>query len=67
MSIQPFESGDIEVFTIQTAPKTTFISSSITGVTGSAYVYPRRSNAIKDFYINWTAESGAPDNAYADQ
>jgi hypothetical protein len=64
MSIQPFESGDIEVFTIQTAPKTTFISSSITGVTGSAYVYPRRSNAIKDFYINWTAESGAPDNAY---
>ena len=65
MSIQPFESGDIEVFTIQTAPKTTFISSSISGVTGAAYVYPRRSNAIKDFHINWSAESGAPNTAYA--
>ena len=64
MSIQPFESGDIEVFTIQTSPSTTFISSSVTGVTGAVNVYARQSNAIKDYHINW-ASQGAPSGAYS--
>ena len=59
MSIQRFEPGDIEFFSIQTVPSTTFVSSS-TGVTGAAYVYTRRSNAIKDYNVNWSAVSGAP-------
>lgn len=61
MSLTPFEAGDIESFTIQTTPATTFISSSTTGVSGAAYVYPRRSNAIKEFHINWSsADTTAP-------
>lgn len=63
MSIQRFEPGDIEFFTIQTVPSTTFVSSS-TGVTGAAYVYPRRSNAMKDYYVNWSAVSGAPTGSF---
>lgn len=63
MSIQTFEPGDIEVFTIQTTPNTTFASSS-SGVTGAMYVYPRRSNAIKEYHVNWVAESGVPNIAY---
>ena len=63
MSIQRFEPGDIEFFTIQTVPSTTFVSSS-TGVTGAAYVYPRRSNAMKDYYVNWAAVSGAPTGSF---
>jgi hypothetical protein len=63
MSIQRFEPGDVEFFTIQTVPSTTFVSSS-TGVTGAAYVYPRRSNALKDYYVNWTAESGTPTGSF---
>ena len=63
MSIQRFEPGDIEYFTIQTVPSTTFVSSS-TGVTGAAYVYPRRSNAVKDYYVNWSAVSGAPTGSF---
>jgi hypothetical protein len=62
MSIQRFEPGDIEVFSIQTTPTTTYSSSS-SGVTGSAYVYARRSNAIKDYYINPT-KLGAPSGAF---
>jgi len=63
MSIQRFEPGDIEFFSIQTVPSTTFVSSS-TGLTGAAYVYPRRSNAIKDYYVNWNAVSGAPTGSF---
>jgi len=63
MSIQRFEPGDIEFFSIQTVPSTTFISSS-TGVTGAAYVYPRRSNAIKDYYVNWSVVSGTPTGSF---
>lgn len=63
MSIQRFEPGDIEFFSIQTVPSTTFVSSS-TGVTGAAYVYPRRSNAMKDYYVNWSAVSGAPTGSF---
>lgn len=63
MSIQRFEPGDIEFFTIQTVPSTTFVSSS-TGVTGAAYVYPRRSNAMKDYYVNWSVVSGAPTGSF---
>jgi len=63
VSIQRFEPGDIEFFTIQTVPSTTFVSSS-TGVTGAAYVYPRRSNAMKDYYVNWSVVSGAPTGSF---
>lgn len=63
MSLTPFEPGDIETFTIQTTPSTTFISSSA-GVTGSAYVYTRRSNAIKDYHVNWAAVDGSPTTAF---
>lgn len=63
MSLTPFEPGDIETFTIQTTPSTTFISNS-TGVTGAAYVYSRRSNAVKDYYVNWSAVSGAPTGSF---
>jgi hypothetical protein len=63
MSIQRFEPGDIEFFSIQTVPSTTFVSSS-TGVTGAVYVYPRRSNAIKDYYVNWAATVGAPTGSF---
>lgn len=63
MSLTPFESGDIENFTIQTTPTTTFISSS-TGVTGAVYVYTRRSNAIKDYYVNWSAVDGSPTGSF---
>lgn len=64
MSIQRFEPGDIEYFTIQTTPGTTYVSSSLTGTTGSAYVYPRRSNAIKDYHVNWVSAVGASTGAY---
>jgi hypothetical protein len=64
MSLHAFEPGDIEIFTIRTTPSTTFISSS-TGVTGAAYVYPRRSNAIKEYHVNWTSELGTPSGAYS--
>lgn len=63
MSLTKFEPGDIETFTIQTAPSTTYVSSS-TGVTGAVYVYARRSNTIKDYHVNWAAVSGAPTGAY---
>ena len=64
MSIQRFEPGDIEVFSIQAAPTTTYSSSS-SGVTGSAYVYARRSNTIKDYYINPT-NLGAPSASFVE-
>jgi hypothetical protein len=38
--------------------------SSSTGVTGAAYVYPRRSNAMKDYYVNWSVVSGAPTGSF---
>lgn len=63
MSIQRFEPGDIEFFSIQATPETTFVSSS-TGVTGAAYVYARRSNAIKDYYVNWSAVDGSPTGSF---
>jgi hypothetical protein len=63
MSLTPFEPGDVETFTIQTTPSTTFVSSSA-GVTGSVYVYTRRSNAVKDYYVNWSAVSGAPTGSF---
>lgn len=63
MSIQKFEPRDIEFFTIQTTPVSDFASGS-SGVTGSAYVYPRRSTEIKEFFVNWSAIGGAPTGAY---
>lgn len=65
MSIQRFDSEDIETFTIQTAPSTTFASSS-TGLTGAVYVYPRRSESIKDLHVNWNSVSGTPTGAFAE-
>ncbi len=65
MSIQRFDSEDIETFTIQTAPSTTFASSS-TGLTGAVYVYPRRSESIKDLHVNWSSVSGAPTGAFTE-
>lgn len=59
MSIQKFRPGDIEFFTVQTTPGTSFISSSITGTTGSAYVYPRRSSILKDQFAIVTTATGA--------
>lgn len=64
MSIQRFDPGDIEVFTVQTSPSTQFSSSSLSGVTGSVYVYPRRSNAMKDYHVNWSALHGTPTGAF---
>ena len=65
MSIQRFDSEDIETFTIQTAPSTTFASSS-NGLTGAVYVYPRRSESIKDLHVNWNSVSGTPTGAFAE-
>ena len=65
MSIQRFESEDIETFTIQTAPSTTFASSS-TGLTGALYVYPRRSETIKELHVNWSTVAGVPTGAFAE-
>lgn len=64
MSIQRFEPEDIEVFSIETAPKTVFVSGSW-GTSGSAYIYPRRSTAIKEYTVNWTVAEGTPSGAFA--
>jgi len=41
---------DIEVFTLETNPSTTFISSSTSGITGSVHVYARRSLIEKEVH-----------------
>ena len=64
MSIQRFDPEDIEVFSIETAPRTVFVSGS-GGTSGSAYIYPRRSTAIKEYSVNWTVAEGTPSGAFA--
>ena len=51
MSIQRINPDDIENFTIETNPLRTYVSSS-SGVTGSVYLFARRSLIQKDPYSN---------------
>lgn len=49
MSITPIYPEDIETFTLETSPSKTFFSNS-SGVSGSAYVFARRSPVEKEVY-----------------
>ena len=64
MSIQRFDPEDIEVFSVETAPRTVFVSGAW-GTSGSAYLYPRRSTSIKEHNVNWTVAEGTPTGAFA--
>lgn len=48
MAIQRVTPDDFETFTIETNPRRTYISSSIDGVTGSLFLFPRRSTFQKE-------------------
>lgn len=48
MTIQKVSPGDIETFSIVTNPHRSFVSSSANGVTGSVYVFARRSSHEKE-------------------
>lgn len=48
MSILKIKEEDFETFTLVTNPRREFISSSINGVTGSLYLYARRSDIEKN-------------------
>jgi len=48
MSIYRIEPDDVESFTVVTNPLRQYTSSSTQGVTGSVYVFPRRSSLQKD-------------------
>lgn len=48
MSLLRITPDDIEFFTLETNPKYTFSSSSVDGVNGEIYVFPRRSNRLKE-------------------
>jgi hypothetical protein len=48
MTIQDVSPDDIETFTIVTNPSRFFASSSVSGVTGSVYVFPRHSVSEKE-------------------
>ena len=50
MSIQRVTPDDFETFTIETNPRRTYISSSTDGVTGSLYLFARRSTFQKEPY-----------------
>jgi hypothetical protein len=56
-SIFPVDPSDIETFTVVTHPIRTYVSSSTTGVTGSVYLYARRSPIQKD---------PSPDNSFVE-
>lgn len=47
-SIYNVDAGDVETFTVVTHPIRTYTSSSTQGVTGSVYVFARRSHIEKD-------------------
>ena len=51
MTLQRIAPTDIETFTLRTSPQRTFISNS-SGVSGSVYVYPRRSATERDIVLN---------------
>ncbi len=58
MSIQRVTPDDFETFTIETNPRRTYISSSTDGVTGSLYLFPRRSTFQKEPYpLNYYTKS----------
>lgn len=50
MSIEKIYPEDIEVFTLETFPQQSYVSSSVSGPTGSAYVYAVRSKLFKDLH-----------------
>lgn len=52
MSFIPITSDDVESFTIVTHPKRSFVSSSTGGVTGSVYLYARRSSVERDSSVS---------------
>lgn len=50
MAIQRITPDDIETFTLETNPSRTYVSSSVSGVTGSVYLFARRSLFEKELY-----------------
>lgn len=50
MAIQRITPDDIETFTLETNPSRTYASSSVSGVTGSVYLFARRSLFEKEIY-----------------
>jgi len=56
-SIYPVDPTDVETFTIVANPRRTFVSSSTQGVTGSVYLFARRSPIVKD---------AAPDSSFVE-
>lgn len=50
MSIEKIYPEDIEVFTLETFPQQTYTSSSVSGPTGSAFVYALRSKGMKELH-----------------
>ena len=50
MSIQRITEDFFETFTIETNPRRTYISSSISGITGSINLFARRSSVEKEVY-----------------
>ena len=63
MAFQKLTSDDIETFTLETNPHRSYISSSVFGVTGSVYLFARRSLYEKDIYPSFNASS----NAFSEQ
>lgn len=61
MSIEKIYPEDIEVFTLETFPRQTYHSSSLSGPTGSANVYAFRSRIQKDYHPKVTGSA----NPYA--
>lgn len=60
MSIFKVTNDDVESFTIATNPARSYTSSSL-GVTGSLYVYPRRSDVEKDLSVSKSVEWSSKD------
>lgn len=50
MSIQRIRPEDVEKFSLETNTKRTYHSSSVNGVQGKLYVFPRRSHSEKEVY-----------------
>ena len=50
MSIQKITPDDIETFTLETNPSRTYVSSSVSGITGSVFLFARRSLFEKEIY-----------------
>jgi len=50
MSIAKLNPDDFETFTLETNPRRTYTSSSLTGITGAVNLYAIRSNSFKEVY-----------------